>query len=223
MAIVLYWIATSAPDVADPLRRVACTSLILIWGLRLTFNWARGWTGLDHEDWRYRELQATTGRAYWVVSFIGIHFMPTLMVFLGCLPVFTAVAAGSAPFGLLDGLAILVTGLAIALESASDQQLRLFVTRRRDRSEMLRSGLWAICRHPNYLGEILFWWGLFLFGLAADASSSWTVIGAVAISLLFRLVSLPMIERRMSEGKPAFTEHAKRSNMILPSFRSLRS
>ena len=223
IAIVFYWIASAGPDSADPLRRMACTSLVVIWGARLPFNWARGWTGLDHEDWRYRDLQQTTGRAYWAVSFLGIHSMPTVMVFLGCLPVHTAVAAGSAPLGWIDAIAALVTCSAIALEAASDQQLRQFVTTRRDSTEMLSSGLWSLCRHPNYLGEILFWWGLFLFGLAADTNTSWTAIGAIAITGLFRAVSLPMIERRMAEGKPAFTEHAKRSNMILPSLRALRS
>ena len=82
--------------------------------------------------------------------------------------------------------------------------------------EFLRSGLWAWCRHPNYLGGILFWWGLLAFSLAAGVFSWWTAVGAIAITVMFRVVSLPMIERRMIERRPAYAEHARQTSALLP-------
>jgi steroid 5-alpha reductase family enzyme len=75
--------------------------------------------------------------------------------------------------------------------------------------------LWAWCRHPNYW-EILFWWGLFAFSLASGLASWWTAAGAIAITLMFRVVSIPMIERRMRERRPGYAEHAERTSMLLP-------
>ena len=179
-AILGYWVYSAGTPEIDVLRRSACITLVALWAFRLTYNWARAWQGLSHEDWRYLDLRAKTGPLYWPISFVGIHMMPTLLVFLGCLPIYTVVAVGSRPFGALDAIAVFVTGTAIALEAAADEQLRAFVTPRRSSSDLLSRGLWAWSRHPNYFGEILFWWGLFLFGLAADPSSWWTGIGALS-------------------------------------------
>ena len=216
--ILGYWILSAGNPEIDILRRGACVSLVAIWAVRLTYNWARGWQGLSHQDWRYADIEAKTGPWYWAVSFIGIHMFPTVVVFLGCLPIYSVLTVGSRPFGALDAAAVLVTGTAIALEAAADQQLRTFVTTRRSRSELLASGLWAWSRHPNYLGEILFWWGIFLFGLAADPSSWWTGVGALSITIMFRFVSLPLIETRMLANKPDYKAQIERTNLLVPWF-----
>ena len=52
----------------------------------LTFNWIRGWKGLEQEDWRYVDLKKRTGKFYELVNFSGIHMFPTLIVFACCLP-----------------------------------------------------------------------------------------------------------------------------------------
>lgn len=159
-----------------PLAREAVVlALVLVWGARLTYNWARGWRGLGHEDWRYAEYRRV-GRAYWIVSFFGFHLMPTIWVYLGCLsllPVFSS----PRPLSVLDGLALLVTAGAIATEAVADEQLRAFRLATPSPGRVLDTGLWAICRHPNYLGELSFWWGLYLFALAADPSTWWAIVG----------------------------------------------
>jgi steroid 5-alpha reductase family enzyme len=109
-----------------------------------------------------------------------------------------------------------ITGLAIWLEATADRQLHRFAAASHPPGEFLREGLWAWCRHPNYLGEILFWWGLFAFSLAAGHVSWWAPVGAVAITLMFRLVSIPMIDRRMIERRPSYAEHAKKASALLP-------
>lgn len=215
--IGVYHLVTASGADAGLWRGVGVLALVTIWSLRLTHNWARGWRGAGHEDWRYVQIRRRCGRAYWPVSFLGIHLMPTVMVFLGCLPLWPALTAPR-PLGWLDGLALLVTGAAIWIEATADLQLHRFRADP-DRPEILTTGLWAVSRHPNYFGEILFWWGLYLFGVAAAGSRVyWTGAGAAAITLLFLLISLPLIERRMDERKPGYREERRRRSLLVPWF-----
>src|SRR5581483_4482964 len=77
--IVAAWIG----DGADRTRQVVVLTLVLVWAVRLTANWAWSWRGLNHEDWRYVQLrEQTRGRVpWWLVSLTGIQLMPTLVVF----------------------------------------------------------------------------------------------------------------------------------------------
>jgi steroid 5-alpha reductase family enzyme len=213
LPIALYWTAVGAEAVGT--RQALVLLAIATWGARLTWNWARGWQGLGHEDWRYVDLRRTTGGAYWLVSLVGLHYLPTLWVFGGLLPVYAAVGVPGDPLGPLDALAALVTFAAIALEAAADAQLHRFRASGAPPGEFLRTGLWAWSRHPNYLGEMGFWWGLWLFGAAAAPGLWWTIAGPLAITLMFRFVSLPMIEARMRDRRPAFAEWAQRSSLVL--------
>ncbi len=220
--IAVYWILV-APVHASALRTCLVLSLICLWGVRLTWNWARGWQGLDHEDWRYLDLRRKSGRMYWLVSFAGIHMLPTLWVFGGLLPVYAALVAGSRGFGVLDVLAAIVTAGAIWIEATADRQLHAFRARPHRPEEILATGLWARSRHPNYFGEMSFWWGLYLFGVAAAPSWWWTGAGALAITLMFRFISLPMIEERMLARRPGYAEHRRRVPLVLLTGRSTAS
>jgi steroid 5-alpha reductase family enzyme len=213
--IALYFWAIAAPD-ADGLRQVLVFALVCWWAVRLTYNWYRGWTGLHHEDWRYVDLRASSGRAYWLVSLAGLHLMPTVQVFLGCLALYPALAVGTRPFGLVDGLALLVTAGAIALEARADKELVRFRRSQPPADAILASGVWSWSRHPNYFGEMSFWWGLWLFGFAAAPAYWWTVIGPLAITLMFRFASLPLIETRMLARRPGFADHQRRVSMVIP-------
>lgn len=215
IAVVLYW--ACGPSAAAPLaRRVLAVALVSVWGLRLTANWAARWRGLDDEDFRYREIRAKTGRLYWPASFFSIHLFPTLWVFLALLPTFPALAGPGRPMGIVDFAAALVTAGAIAIEAVADLQLRRYLRSRSDPAGILDGGLWAVWRHPNYLGEVLFWWGLFLFGLAADFRWAWSAVGAVAITCLFAFVSIPWMDRRMLQGHPAWEAHLRTTPSLIP-------
>ena len=222
IAIALFF-GLTADAHAPAARQLLVFGLVTAWGLRLTWNWARGWHGLAHEDWRYVNLREQMGALYWPVSFLGIHMMPTLLVFAGCLALYPALAGGSQPLGPLDGLAAVVTAGAIWLEGTADNQLRRFRLAGPAPEEILATGLWARCRHPNYLGEILFWWGLYLFALAADPAYWWTGVGALSITLLFRFVSLPMIEGRMLERRPGHAQRAETTPLLIPRLRGSSS
>lgn len=212
------WWAWGGPGLAaDPLRRVVVVALVALWAVRLTWNWIRSWDGLADEDWRYADVRRQTGAWYWPASFLALHSMPTVMVFLGLLSVYAATTAAGRPFGGLDVLAAAVTLAAIALEATADRQLLRFVRSRPPKGSLLTTGLWAWSRHPNYFGEILLWWGLWLFAVAAaPASWWWTLAGPVAITLLFSVVSLRLVTRRMLAGHPDYAARMKRVSAIVP-------
>jgi steroid 5-alpha reductase family enzyme len=196
--IAVAWVF-AADDSGNNTRQALVVALIGVWAIRLTGNWAYGWPGLHHEDWRYVRLRATRGRVpWWLVNLGGIQLVPTLVVFLGMLPVWAAVT-GDRGLGWLDAVAALVTGGAIALEATADAQMHRFRADPDNRGRVNRDGLWGRFRHPNYLGEIGFWWGLWLFALAADPSWWWTVIGPLAMVALFARVSIPMMNQRLRE------------------------
>jgi len=207
-----------SPEV-DPLRLALVAGLVALWGLRLTWNWLRGWSGLDHEDWRYVDIRAKSGKFHWPASFVAVHLLPTVFVYLGCLSLYVAGSAGSRPIGVLDGIAAVVTAGAILIEATADKQLHRFVASGPERGAVLDQGLWAWSRHPNYFGEVLFWWGLYLFAVAASPSSWWTVAGPVAITCLFLFISIPLIDKRMLHRRgTAYAERMRRVSVLVPWF-----
>jgi steroid 5-alpha reductase family enzyme len=221
--IAAAWLAADGAGAGDGARGALVLVLVTLWGIRLTANWATGWRGLDHEDWRYRDLREGPrgGLPFWAVNLLGIQLMPTLLVFLGMLSVWPAVAHGGHGLGPLDVLAALVTLGAIAIEATADLQLRAFVrARARDPARppaIADRGLWAWSRHPNYLGQIGFWWGLWLFGLAADPSWWWTVIGPLAMVALFVFVSIPLMDARSLRRRPGYAQHMAQVGALIPS------
>ncbi len=204
----------------DPLRAAMVIALVFAWGARLTYNWWRGWTGLDHEDWRYVDLRNKTGPLYWVVSLLGLHLFPALLVYGGCVALWPALVTGEAPANMLDGLAAFITAGAIWIEATADRQLWRWRQSKPEPSAYMREGLWSWSRHPNYFGETSFWWGLFVFALAARASHQepvwWAIGGAVAMTALFLFISIPMMERRTLKKRPAYAEHKRRTSMFVP-------
>ncbi|MEV6851563.1 DUF1295 domain-containing protein [Actinoplanes sp. NPDC051411] len=214
-----YW------SVAPPVVVLAWTShlgaraaivdvLVLVWAARLTANWALGWRGLGHEDWRYVRIRGQGRAPWWLVSLTGIQLMPTLVVFAGLLAVWPAFGGGR--LNGIDAVAAVVTVAAIVVEAVADIQLRRFTADPGNRGKVAGRGLWRVSRHPNYLGEITFWWGLWLFGLAAAPSWGWTVAGPILMVLLFALVSVPMMDRRSLARRPAYAEHMRRVPALLP-------
>ena len=218
LVIALYYaLVASSGDVVF-IRQVLVVTLVFIWGIRLTLNWARQWRGLGHEDWRYANFRSKSKGWFWIVELMGIEMMPTTIVFLGCLSLYPALATGTNPFGVLDWIAIVVTASAIILETTADEQLRKFVKANPRSGKIMSTGLWSYSRHPNYLGEIMLWWGLFLFALSADLSYWWVVVGPVAMTLLFIFISIPMMDKRNLERKPGYEEHMKRVPALFPWF-----
>lgn len=196
-------------------EQYAAAAVVSLWSWRLTLNWRRSWPGFDHEDWRYRDMAASSGKWYPLVNFLAIHLIPTLMVFGGMLPVFFVFSQELSSLGLLiAGLAVSLSGTA--LEFFADNTLAAF-RRRADRpaGQVLSEGLWGKCRHPNYLGEMLFWAGLALAGQAFSAPW-YASLGLAAMLLMFAFASIPMKEARMASRYKDFEAYKAATPMLIP-------
>jgi steroid 5-alpha reductase family enzyme len=192
-------------------------AMVALWGGRLTYNFLSGWPGLHHEDWRYRNFREQFPRAYWWVSLGGIHLFPTLLVFAGCLPLYAALFGAGEPNVMLVYIGAFVMLAATAIEALADRQLREFVRSRPPRGTTMEQGLWRYSRHPNYFGELLFWWGIWIAGVGANPESwHWTFAGPLSMTLLFTFVSIPLLDRRSLERREGYAEHMKRVSGLVP-------
>jgi steroid 5-alpha reductase family enzyme len=219
IALAGYLAAVGWSQSAAPTRVVLVVALVTYWGVRLTYNWARGWSGFEHEDWRYRDMAAKSGKAWWLVSFLAIHLFPTVVVFLGCLPIFCVMLEPGRPLGWLDGVAAVVTFGAVCIELIADNQMRDYTLHRKKPGETMTEGLWAWSRHPNYFGELSFWWGVWLFGVAAVGLERWWMVsGAVVVTLLFNFASIPLMEKRMAERRSDYAAVQARISRLVPWF-----
>lgn len=214
--IALYWAWHGSSGRAPGLRETVLLTLLVVWGVRLTANWVRRWKGMSDEDFRYRTIRERSGSLYWPASFVSIHLMPTIWVFLGMLSVHFALTHLDPPVGWLTIAAGVVTLSAIAIEWLSDRQLASFLRSRADPQAVLETGLWSWSRHPNYFGEVLFWWGMYLFGLDAAPDKWWTIAGPVSITILFAFISVPWMDRRMLTRHPDYQRRLERvSGLVL--------
>ncbi len=197
------------------LRQAVVLGLVTLYGVRLTYNWLRGWPGLRHEDWQYVDYRVKAGAAFWPVSLGLFHLFPAAMVTLGLLPLHAALVDGLTPVGPLDALAWLVTLTAIVIEWLADDQLRAFRLAQRQDGRHCEVGLWRWSRHPNYFGECLFWTGLFLCGQAAGAPW-WSAAGFLVMLALFLGISVPMAEQRSRARRPGYAAYAQRTSLFVP-------
>ena len=210
--LFFYWISRTG-TMGDN-RSLLLLGVTLIWALRLTSNWMRDWPGLGHEDWRYVEFRKQYGRIYPAVSFGGIHMFPTGIVALASIPAWIVLRSGGDALNVFD-----IIGGALSLGGAilcyvADEQMRRH--RRSGRGGIMVFGLWSITRHPNYLGEIMFWFGLWFIALGVSLSFWWTGIGAVAMYLLFRLKSAPWMEEKIARTRPEYTDAVREIPMLVP-------
>ncbi len=213
-----YWIFRDGDFAAIGLGNWVLLGLLLLWSCRLTLNFLRGWRGLHHEDWRYADFRAKTPKLYWLVSLFGFHLVPSLVVFLASVPIYYGVSHNSGSMGLLHSTGALLVLAAIVIEAIADQQLRHHLLSGADSGTSLRMGLWAYSRHPNYFGEILLWWGVFVFGLGTSTDAWWTVFGPLVMTALFVFISLPLIEKRMRSRRSDYAEVKKSVSILVPWF-----
>lgn len=199
-------------------RELAVSALVILWAVRLTWNWIRGWMGLHQQDWRYLEMEKKSGRAYWLVSLGALHLFPGALVYAGSIAIVVAMR-GVTPLGWLDVVAAIVTLGAIAIEAIADQQLHDFTHSGPPPGSTCDIGLWKLSRHPNYFGEMSFWVGLSLFALAADPTALYVLIGPISIIALFVFATIPMMEaRQLERRREAYEAYRRRVSMVVPWF-----
>jgi steroid 5-alpha reductase family enzyme len=197
-------------------RQILISALILVWAVRLALHIARRAKGRG-EDFRYAAWRKAWGRWFLLRSYLQIFWLQGAFLLLVALPLPIVHAAPPAPWTALDAAGLALWAFGFALESAADAQLVRFRKNPERRSRFLTTGLWRWSRHPNYFGEAIQWWGLFL--IAASVRGGWrAVISPLVITLLLRYVSgVPLLERKHKDN-PEFQAYAARTNAFWPWF-----
>ena len=184
------------------------------WGVRLTLNWSHTFKNLATQDWRYSIYKNKYPRSFQAISFFGINMFPTVVVYLCMLPGIAFIRENACNSLTLIGF-LVCTG-ATTLQLIADIQMHRFRHRNSGSNRIIRSGLWKHSRHPNYLGEILMWWGVLIIMLSYTPHRWILGIGPLANTLMFLFVSIPMADKRNRALRPGFDEYVRETNNLLP-------
>lgn len=212
--LVAWYTATSAgfPKTA----MVVMTALVSVWGLRLFYHILRRNLGKP-EDFRYANWRREWGK--WVVprAFFQVYMLQGVFMFIIASPFLLVREAAAEGPALLLYAGILVWLVGFFFEAVGDYQLKVFLKTPSNRGTLMRTGLWAYTRHPNYFGEATMWWGIFLVALSGGASLL-AIISPITITWLLLFVSgVPLLEESMKK-KPGYEEYARRTSVFVPWF-----
>jgi steroid 5-alpha reductase family enzyme len=211
--IIFYWLYTFGLE-AITIKVIITGFILSFWSWRLTGNWLRGWKGIEDEDWRYIQLKQQTRKWYIMVNFLGIHMFPTLVVFVATIPLYY-IFMFPAEMNWLTYIGFFIALGGVVLEMVADNQLYKFKVQQNNPIAVMRFGIWQYLRHPNYLGEILFW-----LGLALIAHTPFTPIfvatGTFIMLLMFVFISIPLIDKRLLKSKPGYVHYKQKTWALIP-------
>ncbi len=194
-------------------RGLLVLTIVVLWALRLGAHlWSRN--RREGEDPRYAAWREEHGARFWWVSLFTVFLLQALILWVVSAPLLGA-AAGRSPLGVLDGIGAAVAAFGLLFESVADHQLREFRARPDTSGIVLDEGLWRYSRHPNYFGNAVLWWGLWLIAVAAGAT--WTVVGPLLMTfLLLRVSGVSLLERRLRAHRPGYEDYVRRTSAFVP-------
>ena len=181
------------------------------WGWRLTRNWAITFKGIGHEDWRYTKYRDRHPLVFHTINLFGLNMMPTLVVFAAMLPglkLFETIV----PANILTYFGCIVCLASATIQLIADKQSHDF--RAAHPGKVCNVGLWKHGRHPNYFGEIQFWWGIWIMYASLNGFDMY-IGGAIAMTALFLGISIPLMEKRQLANKPDYAEYRKQTRILI--------
>ena len=186
---------------------------IILWSLRLTLNWICSWNGLLHEDFRYIDLKDTTTFKAFINNLFGIHIIPTLIVNISLYPIQYILLNPVVYFNVLI-FASIFTSMSVYLEYVADKQMKIFRSNIQNRGKTMQKGLWKYSRHPNYLGEILFWIGIYLFGVSSGVAPIAILVCPLIMLALFIFISCPLMDNRSLKKRTDYKNYMKKTSQL---------
>lgn len=195
-------------------RPLLITALVAVWGIRLSLHIHFRNRGKP-EDFRYRNWREEWGTHVISRSYLQVFLLQGILLVLISTPVIYINSAANPPLGYADIPGVLVWAAGFLFEAVGDFQLRRFARNPVNKGRIIGSGLWRFSRHPNYFGEVLLWWGIYLIALAVPGAW-WTVIGPATITYLILKVSgIPMLEAKY-RGNPEYEVYQRRTSSFFP-------
>jgi steroid 5-alpha reductase family enzyme len=195
-------------------RPTLLTLLVSLWAVRLTVHILQRNRGRG-EDPRYAAWRREWGRLFLVRSYLQVFVLQGAILVLVAAGIIAVNTRSGPGLTALDAVGALVFLAGLAFEAVADRQLVRFLGDPANRGRIMDRGLWRYSRHPNYFGEALVWWGVFLIALSVPGAW-WTVVSPLLITVLLLKVSgVPMLERLM-EGRPGWAEYKARTSVFVP-------
>ncbi|WP_430536590.1 DUF1295 domain-containing protein [Listeria rocourtiae] len=198
------------------LQGLIVTIFVFIWGMRLFLHLAKRNIGKP-EDYRYVNMRQRWGvRFVKLKAYLNVFVLQGVLLYIISLPILlvNTTSAGALEWWNFVGIIIWVIGFFF--EVVGDEQLRRFKKNPENKGKLIMTGLWKYTRHPNYFGEALSWWGIFLVSITGVVSL-WGIIGPIIITLLLLFVSgVPLLEKKYKD-RPDFQAYAKRTSKFIPS------
>lgn len=194
-------------------RTTVVLILVSLWAVRLAAH--IGARNVGHgEDPRYVTWRRQYGEKWWWFSWVKVFFLQATVAWIVSWPLGAALSAAPAFPSFFDivGMLLIVGGLAT--ETIADEQLRRF-KRVAARGQICDVGLWRYSRHPNYFGESVVWWGIFV---VAAGVGGWATIVSPAIMtwLLLRVSGVTLLEQGLAQSKPGYAEYVRRTSAFVP-------
>lgn len=196
-------------------RRSSVLALLIVWATRLFFH--VGWRNLSHrkEDVRYAKWREEWGATWVWRSYLQIFVLQAFILYVFILPVLFILASPARPVGILAYFGFICWLVGLFFEGVGDEQLRRFKSDPRNKGKLMTSGLWSWTRHPNYFGEILLWWGIWLIAFELP-NSWWTAVAPLGVTFLILKVSgVSMLEDFM-RSRPGYAEYEKTVSKFFP-------
>ena len=199
-------------------RKILIVTITTAWGLRLSAhlawrNWGKG------EDPRYGGWRRAAGDRFWIISLFKVFWLQALFLWVISLAVqLGQVTSNPAQFTWLDIAGMIMWLIGFIFEFVSDWQLAQFKKDPANKSKVMDSGLWAYSRHPNYFGESLIWWGIFLIALS-NPNNWWTLISPLVITgVLLKMTGIPLTEKTIINTRPQYREYIRTTPAFIPWF-----
>jgi len=198
---------------ATPVSRLLFL-LVTAWGVRLSLHiYTRNKN--KTEDFRYRAWREAWGRSFYIRSYLQVFLLQGLFLIIIISPVIHAALVAPATWNIFTWAGLFCWLVGFYFQAVADWQLSVFIRHKKTPGTIMQTGLWKYSRHPNYFGEILMWWAIFIITIPLP-NSIFFIIGPLTISLLIVFVSgVPMLEKKY-KGNPAFEAYKKRTSVLIP-------
>ncbi len=190
---------------------------ILVWAVRLTYNWVINWKDLEYQDWRYSMIKKNNPKIWFLSNLFGINLMPTIIVFIQMIGAYKFLVA-SPSFNILILLGFVMTLGAALIQFIADKQMLAFRMEHNEKKSCINEGLWKYSRHPNYFGEVLVWWGVWMMYFGASGKIDFMVISPILMTALFLFISIPMMEKKIIQSRPEYLEYKRHVSVLVPFF-----
>lgn len=194
-------------------RHCIITFLTFLWATRLGLYVYLRYKGTDprYQAWKHKGLYAL------LVNVAYIFGLQALLLVIMSVP---AAMINLSTIAGLTGLDYAGIGLWIIgyyFEAVSDYQLFKFTSDPANKGKVMRYGLWRYSRHPNYFGEVVMWWAIFMIALSVPYGM-YALIAPVTITFLLLFVTgIPWVEHAMDDNAE-YQEYKKHTSIFIPWF-----